>query len=272
MKPKYLFDKKYKAWNTLQNELLNLKKPIFIFLDYDGTIVPIQEKPMQAILPESTRLLLDGLAHHPNAYVGIVSGRSMTDIRGMIKLTSLFYIANHGYEIYSRKIKWHHPIVTDILPILKKLLAGIEKALKTVHGALIENKNITLSIHYRQLSGIPVYSLKRIIKSKMQEYSRSLKISSGKKVFEIRPKNNWNKGKAIFKLIELFNVTAKPLIVYIGDDRTDEDAFRLLPKEAFTVYVGNNSSSKAKYFLNHPNEVILFLKKLNHSLVFRKEI
>lgn len=272
MKPKYLFDKRYRAWNTLQNELLNLNRPIFIFLDYDGTIVPIQEKPKQAILPESTRLLLDDIAQHSNTYVGIVSGRSMNDIRRMVKLTSLFYIANHGYEIYSRKIKWSHPLVTDTVPILKKLRANFEKILKKIQGVLIENKIITLSIHYRQLSGTPVYSLKKIIKSKVQMYSRSLKITSGKKVFEIKPRINWNKGKAIFKLIELFNVTAKPLIVYIGDDRTDEDAFRLLPREAFTIYVGNNCSSKAKYFLNHPDEVVSLLKKLNHSLVLRKEL
>lgn len=272
MKPKYLFDKRYRAWNTLQNELLNLNKPIFIFLDYDGTIVPIQEKPIQAILPESTRLLLDDIAQYSNTYVGIVSGRSMKDIRRMVKLTSLFYVANHGYEIYSRKIKWHHTIVTDIVPILRKLHINFEKTLKAIHGVLIENKIITLSIHYRQLSGTPVYTLKKIIKSKMQIYSRFLKISSGKKIFEIKPRINWNKGKAIFKLIELFNVAAKPLIIYIGDDRTDEDAFRLLPKEAFTIYVGNNFSSKAKYFLNNTAEVILFLKKVNRSLVFRKEI
>jgi trehalose-phosphatase len=272
MKPKYLSDKRYRAWNTLQNELLNLNRPIFIFLDYDGTIVPIQEKPKQAILPESTRLLLDEIAQHPNTYVGIVSGRSMKDIRRMVNLTSLFYIANHGYEIYSRKFKWRHPIVTDIVPILKKLRTNFEKALKAIYGVLIENKIITLSIHYRQLSGTPVSTLKKILKHKMQMQTRFLKISSGKKVFEIKPKINWNKGKAIFKLIELFNVTAKPLIIYIGDDRTDEDAFRLLPKEAFTIYVGSNFSSKAKYLLNHPNEVILFLKKLNHSLVLRKEM
>ncbi|MDI6804263.1 MAG: trehalose-phosphatase [Bacteroidota bacterium] len=272
MKPKYLFDKRYRAWNTLQNKLLDLNIPIFIFLDYDGTIVPIQEKPKQAKLPESSRLLLDELAQHPNTYVGIVSGRSMKDIRRMVKLTSLFYIANHGYEIYSRKIKWRHPIVTDIVPILKKLRTNFKKALKAIHGVLIENKIITLSIHYRQLSGTLVSTLKKIIKSKMQEYSRFLKISSGKKVFEIKPKNNWNKGKAIFKVMDLFNATTDPLIIYIGDDKTDEDAFRLLPKGAFAIYVGSNSSSKAKYFLNDPNEVILFLKKLNHSLVLRKEM
>lgn len=272
MKPKYLFDKRHRTWNTLQNELLNLNRPIFIFLDYDGTIVPIREKPQQAKLPESSRLLLDELAQHPNTYVGIVSGRSMKDIRRMVKLTSLFYVANHGYEIYLRKIKWRHPIVTDIVPILKKLSTNFEKTLKTIHGVLVENKIFTLSVHYRQLSGTPVYTLKKIIKTKIQEYSRFLKISSGKKVFEIKPKINWNKGKAIYKVMDLFNATTDPLIIYIGDDKTDEDAFRLLPKGAFAIYVGSNSSSKAKYFLNDPAEVVLFLERLNQSIVFRKEL
>jgi trehalose-phosphatase len=158
------------------------------------------------------------------------------------------------------------------MPTLKKLFVNFDKALKTIQGVHIENKNVTLSVHYRLLSGTPVSTLKKILKRKMQMYSQFLKISSGKKVFEIKPKINWNKGKAIIKVMDLFNVNTRPLIIYIGDDRTDEDAFRLLPKEAFTIHVGSNFSSKAKYLLNHPNEVILFLKKLNHSLVLRKEM
>jgi trehalose 6-phosphate phosphatase len=272
MKPKYFFDYKYKGWITLGNALGDLDRPVFIFLDYDGTIVPIKEKPVQAKLPDSTRLLLNEIAHHPNTNMAIVSGRSMNDIRKRVKLPSLFFIANHGFEIYSKRIKWYHPIISNIVPILKKLCANYEKTFRAIHGVVIENKNITVSIHYRQLSGTSVYSLNKIIKSKLQMYSDILKLSAGKKVFEIKPKIDWNKGKAICKLLEYFNVNSKPIIIYMGDDKTDEDAFRLLPKDAFTIYVGRKISSKAKYYLRSPDEVIILLKKLNLSLLFRKKV
>lgn len=271
MKPIYLFDKKYRAINMIKKKLANSDIPVFVFLDYDGTIVPIHKKPIQAILSESTRTLLNKIAQRVNAYVGIVSGRSMKDVRRMVKLPSLFYIANHGFEIYSKKIKWKHPQAADIIPIQKKILVKLKKALRKIQGTQIENKHVTLSVHYRQLSGTPVYTLKKIIKSSVQMYSRFLKISSGKKVFEIKPKINWNKGKAILKFLELFHAGDKPIIMYFGDDRTDEDAFRVLAKEAFTIYVGSNSSTRARYYVKHPDEVILFLNKINHSLYHRKE-
>jgi trehalose 6-phosphate phosphatase len=79
-------------------------------------------------------------------------------------------------------------------------------------------------------------------------------------VLEIRPRVAWSKGHAVVRLLKSSGYTRSQCVVYIGDDRTDEDAFRLLPSQAVTIRVGKHSSSSAAFWVISPLEVRKFLE------------
>ncbi len=259
MLPDYLFQKQ--VWFNLQKKIFNSKK-VFLLLDYDGTVIPIKKYPSLAILSEKTKYLISNLTNHPNIFVGIVTGRSLKDIMSIIGIKNLCFAANHGFEIYYKKQKWIHPDAKNIAPKLKQILADLNRELKAVEGTYIENKGLSISVHYRNVKPKYVPFIKRTLKNVTSLHDSSLKLTSGKKVFEIRPNIEWNKGQAIIKILKLQRAMGKSIIIFIGDDKTDEDAFRLLPSGSITVRVGRNKSTHARYYVRSFLEVHQFLKEI----------
>jgi trehalose-phosphatase len=255
----YLFQKK-----VLENLLLQISHSNrrFLFFDYDGTLVPIKKQPSLATLPSKTRSLISQLAMQPNYFVGIVTGRSLTDIRKLVRISNILYAANHGFQINHKKLAWIHPDAKIVLPLLTKVEAALLNALATIKGVLIENKGLTLSVHYRNVRPMHVLRLKKVLKQIIQPYDEILIITTGKKVIEVRPCISWDKGYAILKILKIFRANKKPYIIFIGDDKTDEDAFELLPSQAVTIRVGKNKSSNAKYFVRNTSEVCQILENI----------
>lgn len=108
--------------------------------------------------------------------------------------------------------------------------------------------------------------VKLLFKKTFKSYVNNelISIIAGKKVFDIRPKVNWNKGsfaKLVINQIHMQTKTA-PVVVFIGDDKTDEDVFRILENDV-TIHVGKKHQSRAKYYLKNPMEVVKFLQLLN---------
>lgn len=265
MKAKCLFENNFNIPKRISSQVKSADC-ILLLLDYDGTIVPIQKTPDLANLSNSMRKLLISLLSQPNLVTGIVSGRSMKDIKEKVGIPYISYIANHGFEIQSGKFKWQHKILDEIVPINRKLIMLLKQAFRNAEGVIIEDKGITISIHYRNLKGMYIYDLKSIVKKIVIPYSSIIKVSGGKKVIEIKPRINWHKGKAIIELMKLLGLKNSPLIFYFGDDKTDEYAFRTLAANCITVFVGNNRQTNANYYLNDPKEVEIFLRKLNKIL------
>ncbi len=248
------------------------KRFLFIGTDYDGTLTPIVRYPDYALLPQETRSVLRDLSDMRNALVCIISGRSYKDIRKKVGIRKIIYAGNHGLEIKTLRFRKKDNLPGFIKDSkkykeeIKIICRSLKRRLKGLKGVWVENKGITASIHYRLANFKDAHKAKSIVFSSMPDF-KNLKLVKGKKVWEIRPNLNWDKGKAIKYVLEQ-NLTKswrkKTAVVYAGDDKTDEDAFSFLKQGGVTILIRKNPSpkSKAQYFLKDQKEVIKFLRWL----------
>lgn len=256
---KYLFD----CWKEIENFLFG--KEILLLLDYDGTLTEIVSRPELAILSEDMRNLIKKLSQ--KFTIGIISGRSLEDVTNLVKVSGIYYAGNHGFEISGPpKLKLKKPEAEKIQPLIQKLCEKLEEKLGDIRGALVENKGLSASLHYRLVSKEDFENLKRIFENEVRHYisQGSIKVTRGKKVFEIRPNIEWDKGKAVKWLISALKKENSAKI-YIGDDETDEDAFLALKEEkGITILVSAEKikKSNAEYFLKDVEEVEEFLERL----------
>lgn len=233
----------------------------FLFLDYDGTLVPIAPKPNQALLAQDKRDLLALLCQQFT--VAIMTGRSLEEIKKIISIPEIILAGNHGFEIFSPWGSWVHPEARGFQKVISGLATSLEEALKPFLGAWVENKGLTLSVHYRLVKERGEEKIKSIFYHTIEGHKEKVRVTLGKKVLEIRPNVPWDKGKAVERLSKLYEVPQGHRI-YMGDDETDEDAFRAL-KEDITILVGQKDTTAAKYWVKDTTEVWLFLKNLREN-------
>ena len=255
----------FAQWDKLKEKLNN--KVILLFLDYDGTLTPIVETPDKAVISQNTKDLLDKLSTSPHCRVAIISGRSLSDIKAIVGLKDIIYAGNHGLEIEGPKIKFESPISPRCRAILEHIKTELEEKLSSIKGAILEDKGLSLSIHFRMVNKKQIPQVKAIVHECAIPYlvRSKIKIKSGKMVLEIRLPLEWDKGKVVLWLLarQKFAMSERPLIpIYIGDDKTDEDAFKVLKNRGLTIFVGKPKPSYAQYYLKDTREVTQFLKRI----------
>jgi len=254
-------------FETLKSKLKKANR-IFLFLDFDGTLTPIVKTPYKVYLDNSTKKLLKKISKNKNFILGIISGRTIKDLKKRVGLDNILYAGNHGLEIYDKKklsllkglsFKFYQKILKDIEK-------RIEKKLKNIKGVILENKRVILAIHYRNVAQNKVSYLKRIVKQILSEYVNKnvhLKLGRGKKVIEIRPDVVFNKFLALRFFEGLFKKNKKDITIYAGDDLTDEEVFSKLKKRDIGIRIGRKKKdSSADYFLKSPTELKRFLSFL----------
>lgn len=251
-------------WDGLKKELSG--KYIMLFLDYDGTLAPIVSTPGRAFISREVKEILTELSKSPKCKLAIISGRALKDIMHIIGLEGIIYSGNHGLEIEGPKIKFETPVSSRYKAVLEQIRKDLNKKLSSIKGVLVENKDLSLSIHYRLVDKKRIPKVKTIFHETIIHYlvRNKIKIKTGKMVLEIRPPYEWDKGKVVIWLLTrqcfaLKNSNIFP--VYIGDDVTDEDAFRALKNKGMTIFVGKPKSSYAQYYLKDTDEVTEFLKR-----------
>lgn len=233
-----------------------------VFLDYDGTLTPIVSQPEDAILSEEMRSILTQLAAlSPTA---IVSGRDLDAVKKFIRLNELTYAGSHGFDIeMSDGSKIQFEAAKDALPDLNQAAEELNSLKKSVEGVKIERKRFAVAVHYRNVRDEDVPLVKTAVKRILSRFD-SLRIGHGKKVLELRPDIDWNKGKAIIWLYNRMmphHTNTVPL--YIGDDITDEDAFMALQGWGIGILVGDHGGlTAAKYSLNNVDETAQFLRRM----------
>lgn len=245
---------------------LKIAKRIFFFLDYDGTLTPIVSHPEKAILSKETRALLLALKKNSKFFLAIVSGRSLKDIRKLVGLKGVYYVGNHGLEVFAPKRRIKKLVPEKVVPELGRIRDRLNNQLKDVDGVLIEDKGWILAIHYRNVDPRQVPPIFMALKQEIKDSMVPLCLGHGKMVFEIRPQSTVNKGTAVLGLLDQVNQDGL-LPIYIGDDQTDEDAFKTLKKLGMTIFVGLPGHSSAQYYLNDPYEVYQFLKILQREFL-----
>lgn len=243
------------------------QEPLFIFLDYDGTVVPIAETPDKAIISRQTKELLLKLTRLPGCRLAIISGRSLKNIKKIIGLKNIIYAGNHGLELEGPKIRFKSFIPARLQKKMRGICEELKQKLSGVKGVLIEDKGLTVSIHYRLADKKDVSLVKTILRETViiERVRGNVEVKSGKKVLEVRPGVRWDKGAVVLWLLarQLFALRGeKALPVYLGDDATDEDAFRAIRTKGLAIFVGKPRPSVARYYLKNPKETIRFLRQI----------
>lgn len=255
----YLFSQKEKLQDALSNKF------ILLFLDYDGTLAPITESPDLATLSKESKDLLKELSEWPDCSLAIISGRSLNDIKNTVGLKGIIYAGNHGLEVEGSNIKFENQISPRLKLIIKNIYEEMVEKFSKIKGVLIENKGLTISVHYRLVAEKDIQGFLSIFTEITDPHviCDKLRIDSGKKVYEVKPPVKWDKGKVVLWFLarqQFISGGKNVLPVYIGDDVTDEDAFRALKGKGLTVFVGEPGNSEADYYLKNTEEVTKFLR------------
>jgi len=242
-------------------------KSVYLFLDFDGTLAPIVNKPGKAILPKKTKEILKGLAESAGFKIAIVSGRTARDVEKRVGLKNVIYVGNHGFEIIGPKIRLRRRLPLRYRRVIGRIKNDLARGLFSFGGVLIEDKGFSLAVHYRMARKGDISAIKKIFNSIVLPYVRRnwIKVNPGKMIAEIKPGTSWNKGSAVLWLLSKLKKAskgAKALPIYIGDDVTDEDAFMALENKGITVMVGKPKRSKASFYLRGTEDVARFLNAL----------
>jgi alpha,alpha-trehalase len=251
------------ALDHIQQILQQAKdRKIALFLDYDGTLTPIVNDPDKAFLDENTRQILERVAQ--KWVVAIISGRDLSAIQNFVKLDNVYYAGSHGFDISGpANLTLEMQKGKKFLPVLDKAQGQLEEQLTHIPGAAIERKQFSIAIHYRNVKQTDAQSVKHVVRHVQAEHPE-LRITEGKKVFELQPDIDWHKGKALVWLMEKLKLdrdTYYPM--YMGDDITDEDAFESLNTIGTSIVVkGGSHPTSADFVLENTRETAAFLENL----------
>ncbi len=224
------------------------------------------DRPEEAVIPAPALDLLISLAANKLILTTLVSGRSLKDVKSLLgPIEGLFLAGNHGLEIEGPGVNYLNEGAASTAPLIKDAGERIERALAGTKGILVENKKLTLSLHYRLMDPSQRRRVHETFYDIVHEYvdSGELMVRPGKMVLEVRPKLEWDKGRAVSYMLNLFagDSVASPYPVYVGDDVTDEDAFAVLSDTGITVLVSESpGNTAARYFVKDVKEVQEFLE------------
>lgn len=220
--------------------------------------------------PEMRAAVKAVASHFPTA---IISGRGLDKVTAFVQLGELYYAGSHGFDIQGPTEgprAASAPVVHQPVPWACDMMDAVHDALVAgvagIPGAAVEHNKFCVSVHYR-LCPDRWPEVEEIIATALEAYPR-LKVTRGRKVFEVRPQVEWDKGRAVLFLLDALGLPRDPSRVagvYLGDDVSDEDAFRTLAEEGLGTGILVASRAKttaARYTLRSPDEVREFMTRL----------
>jgi len=210
-----------------------------IFLDYDGVLTPIVDRPEDAIMSESMRATVRELAgRYP---VCIVSGRDRRVVQKLMGLDDLVVAGSHGFDIWSpNQGSITHDAAAGYEGLIERVSLRLQAEVGQIGGVVIERKHASVAVHYRLADADGQARVEAVVRDLLAEHGDELKMTPGKKVYELQPKIDWNKGKAVLYLIDVLGLDSPDVVpIYLGDDITDEDAFRALRGRGIGIIVGH---------------------------------
>jgi trehalose-phosphatase len=246
------------------HEIAPRRDRLALFLDYDGTLTPIVSRPEDAWLSDSMQQTLRELvARMP---VAILSGRDLNNVRHRVDVAGIVYAGSHGFDIAGPQ-GLRRQLGAAYLPVLDTAERELRQALAEIPGAQLERKRFSVAAHYRNVKQIDVIRVVLAVDAVAAKH-RELRRIDGKKVCELLPDNDWDKGKALVWLIDMLGLAkGNVLPIYIGDDTTDEDAFRVLKGRGIGILVSEEPRpTAATYSLKDPAEVERFLRNITDRL------
>ncbi|MGF1457070.1 MAG: trehalose-phosphatase [Alphaproteobacteria bacterium] len=242
------------------------RRKVALFLDYDGTLAPIVDRPEDAVLPAETRAALESLSQV--AMLAFVSGRMKDEVRAFVGLENVFYAGSHGFAIEGPDgLDFVQEDGRAIMPVIREAALGLTRDLADLPGTRVEDKHFAVAIHYRLVASERVPEVEAAVDRAVARFP-ALRKSGGKMVFELRPRVDWHKGKALDYLLTVLGLTDDTVLpIYIGDDVTDEDAFEALQGRGIGICVKDQPAPTAAAFrVRDPAEVCQFLRRLDDAI------
>jgi trehalose-phosphatase len=242
------------------------RKKVVVFLDYDGTLTPIVDRPDHALLSSTMRQTLRELANC--CPVAIISGRDRADVQALVQIDTIAYAGSHGFDIAAPQNRQIHcESGLAFLPALEQAEDELRQKLAAVAGVLVERKKFSIAVHFRNAAQADEAAV-AVIVDEVLAHHPDLRKGHGKKVFELQPRIDWHKGKAVLWLLQALQLDgAGVLPLYIGDDLTDEDAFKALAQRGIGIMVEDSTRpTAAHYVLKSSVEVQAFLQHLTSWL------
>jgi len=244
--------------------VLHTDKKMVFFLDYDGTLTPIVDSPELAVITDDMKQTVEQLAKIHT--VAIVSGRMREDVQNLVGIKGLFYAGSHGFDIKGPGgFSMIHPVAEKTIPLVSEIIEQLKDKFRHIEGALVEEKKFSVAAHYRKVKNQKdLKFIEESVNSIVQKHDE-LRLLKGKKVFEILPNIDWDKGKAIRWIMNALEIPWDTTSAfYIGDDTTDEYAFRTIITRGTAIMVTDEplNPSTADFQLNSPKEVKKFFEQV----------
>ena len=246
------------AWPSIEKELRGRR--LSVFLDFDGTLTPVVPRPTGAYLDARTRDTVRRLA--TRWPVQVISGRRAADVRARLGIDSLWTAGNHGFEILPPAgTPGGLEVASELVPEIHRAAGELRRETACISGAEVEDKAFTLGVHYRLVDPALVPEVERAV-DRVAARHPALRRTPGKKVFQLQPALDWDKGKALrWILSHTGQRDAFPL--YFGDDATDETALAAVADDGLGVRVAEHPRpTAARYSLQNSDEVAAFLERL----------
>ncbi|MDD2852736.1 MAG: trehalose-phosphatase [Desulfuromonadaceae bacterium] len=232
---------------------------LFAF-DLDGTLAPIVADPGNIAIPDDIRCQLTAL--NRIAAVVVITGRSRCDALTHLGFTPAYVVGNHGAEGLPGREEEEREYAR-LCSRWKKQLC--EMLTISASGIFLEDKGATLALHYRNAR-----DHERVHEEILSAVSRLVpppRAGSGKCVVNISPQGAPHKGDAI---LSLMNCLGHSRALFIGDDETDEDVFRLHDCRIMGIRIGMNAQSAAHYYLQNQLEISAVLERVKEAVVLKK--
>ncbi|HEY2763917.1 MAG TPA: trehalose-phosphatase [Pseudonocardiaceae bacterium] len=246
-----------------------------VFLDYDGTLTPIVDRPEDAVISDSMRQAVRELALR--CPVCVVSGRDRLVVQELLGIDDLVIAGSHGFDISEPGTGTAgHQAAGDVEDLVAEVTDRLRGKVDAVPGVLVEPKRASVAVHYRLAAPVDRPLVDAAVDALLAAYPGQLKVTPGKMVYEIQPAVDWHKGKAVLYLLRVLGLDCAEVVpLYLGDDITDEDAFHALAGRGIGVLVTGpvtgtgtrqdaDRPTEADFVLESTGEVERFLNTLGH--------
>lgn len=238
---------------------------VAVLLDFDGTISEIVPDPDAAIPIEGVRATLAALA--ARCPVAVISGRGLEDLRTRVGVEGIWYAGSHGFELVAPDGTEHvHEGGPKAERALVQAAAELAERLSRIPGVLIEPKRFAVAVHHRKVAADAVATVVATVHDIAR--GQGLRVTAGRKVTELRPDVDWDKGRALHWVLDLVGRPVMP--VYLGDDLTDEDAFDAIQVTGMPLVVRHDDTgdrrTAARFALDSPARAGEFLERIAELL------
>ncbi len=224
-----------------------------LFMDLDGTLIPLRNRPDAVKLNLSLRRLLRRLAQQKGLTFYIISGRPRAELRKLVPVPGVRLLGVFGWDGRA------HSCLATEREMLRKAKRMFGEQLPHSHGLWLQDKDLGLAIHFRGATPNAVRTGRRVVARVLESVKPHIRLLEGKGIWELLPRQIDGKGPAVGALVAKYAKSTLP--IFVGDDATDESAFAIIPR-GLSIHVGRRRRTNARFYLRNPSEVRLFLERL----------